>query len=310
MTLSRVGLFVIILTVLPSLLVGVVWAQPVQITVGQSSVTMTMNLLVHENLTSLPSINTVLTESNSSTVLQPIIQPINGSINKLVANAKVTDFELRAETFNSSGTWSLEENYSITVTGANTNTGSSITSNLSFIAMNVSQSLIVSNQELNSVGSAYFLTPLNAQDPSVTAYYINGQTTLSAVIPAQTTRTFWLLDLTWVPPVSSWPETQDLLKQTTTWTLDLGSPRYNLTLGRKSPEGPLIGVYTATYYPTFSITVPASAWVSGNTISFDIPTNWEVAMPLIAGVTLIALIAVSLWDRRLSGILRTRRKKQ
>jgi hypothetical protein len=300
----------ILLTVLPSSLIQFSKGEPVQITVGQSSITMNMELVLRENLTSLPAINTSLSESNSSTVLQPILQPINSSISRLVPSARITGFQLHAQTVNSSGTWLMEENYSIVVTGANTNIGTSIRSNLAFIAMNVSQSLMVSNQELNAVGTSYLLTPLNAQDPKITVYYIDGHQTLSAVIPAETTTRFWLLDLTWVPPVSTWPKTQDLLKQNTVWSLDSGAPRYNLTLGRKSPEGPLIKVFMATYYPTFSVSVPASAWIDRNVVSFDIPSPSETTMPIIAGVSLVALIVASLWDWRLTGTLRARKKKR
>lgn len=300
----------IILTLLPSSLIQLSKGQPVQITVGQNSITMNMNLLLQENLTSLPTINTILSQSNSSNVLQPILQPINNSINRLVPTARITGFQLHAQTFNMSGTWLMEENYSIIITGANTNSGSNIRSNLAFVAMNVSQALMVSGREINAVGSAYLLAPLNAQDPKITAYFIDGHQTLSAVIPAQTTSTFWLLDLTWVPPISSWPETQDLLKQNTVWTLDLGAPRYNLTLGRKSPEGPFLKIYTATYYPTFTVSVPANAWVDGNTVSFDLPTPSETIMPLIIGVSLVALIIALVWDRTLTRTIRVRKRKQ
>ena len=310
MTLRLTVLLLVVLTLLPSSLIQLSRAQPVQVTVGQTSVTLSMQLLLQENLTSLPSINTILSESNSSTVLQPILQPINSSLNRLIPGARITSFQLDAQTLNSSGTWRLEENYSIVITGANTNLGSSIRSNLAFIAMNVSQPLMVLDQEINAVGSTYLLAPLNAQDPKITGYFIDGHQTLSAVIPAQTTSTFWLLDFTWVPPISSWPETQDRLKQTTSWTLDLGSPRHNLTYGRKSPEGTLINVHMATYYPTFTISVPANAWVDGNTISFDTPTPSETTMPLIIGASLAALIIVVLWDRRLTSALRIRKRKQ
>jgi hypothetical protein len=300
----------IFVVLFPTSLIASSRGQPVQITVGQSSITMSMHLLLQENLTSLPLINTSLTEANSSGVLQPILEPINSSINGLVPSARVTDLQLQAQTLNASGTWLLKENYTVTVVGANMNVGSSIRSNLAFVAMNVSQSLILDNNELNAVGSEYLLGPLNAMNPSTTVYYIDGHQTLSAVIPGETTKLFWLLDLSWVPSISSWPETQDLLKQTTTWSLDQGFPRYNLTLGRKSPEGPLIGVYMATYYPTFSISVPANAWINGNTISFDVPVSSETTMPIIIAVSLGTLVAVSLWDWRLSRALRFRRKKK
>src|SRR6266705_2906770 len=195
--------------------------------VSQTSVIMNMNLVLAENLTDLPSFNIYLTQSISSSVFQPI----SNAFRKLVPSANIANLELRARTSNSTGIWLLAENYSITLEGVSTNVGSNIRSNISFVMMNVSQSLIVSNQELNAVGSTYLLAPLNAMDPKSTVYYIDGHQTLSAVIPAQTTITFWLLDFSWVPAVSTWTESNDALKQTTTWSLELPGPRYNLTLG-------------------------------------------------------------------------------
>ena len=306
MTLRWIIIVLILLAVIPTSLIESSRARPIEIAVDQSSVTMNMNLVLRENLTSLPSINIYLTTTNSSTILQPIAN----AFHKIVPSANIAILELRTKTTNSSGVWLLEENYSITVRGASTNLGSSIRANIGFIAMNVSQSLMVSNQELNSVGSAYLLAPLNAQDPKATTYYIDGHQTLSAVIPAQTTTTFWLLDLTWVQPVSTWTENQDVLKQSTTWSFDLPAPRYNLTYGTRSPEGPLLRVYTALYNPAFSVSVPANARADGSTISFDLPTPLEIAMPAIATVSLLALVVGSVLDRRLTGVLRSRKKKR
>lgn len=309
MKFRRLVPLLMIIMVLPSVLIFPSRAQPVQVTVGQSTVTMKMGLVLRENLTGLPKINTSLNNSNNTSVLQPILQPINASVSKLVPGARVTDFQLRTQTLNSSGTELLIENYSLTISGANQNLGSSIRANLAFISMNVSQSLIIANQEINTVGSTYLLAPLNAMDPSTTEYFIDGHQTLSAVIPAETTKTFWLLDFTWVTAVSTWPQTQDLVKQTTSWTFDQGAPRYNLTLGRKSPEGPLITVYMATYYPSFTVTLPATGWTDGNTIAFDLPTNSDVAMPIIAIVALATLLITLFLDKRLASAQRAKRRK-
>jgi hypothetical protein len=299
-------LLLLILTILPVCFIETSKGRPIDITVGENSVQVNMNLVLSENLTSLPIFNIYVTQSNSSTVLQPISQ----ALQRLDPNINIKTLTLHAQTSNSTGTFSLAENYSITVTGANTNLGSSIRSNLSFIMMNVSQSLSVSNQELNAVGSTYLVSPLNAMDPKVTVYYIDGHQTLSAVIPAQTTIRFWLLDLTWVPPVSGWAENSNILKQTTSWSIDFPGPRYNLTLGRKSPEGPLIQTYFAVYNPSFSVTVPANAWVDGNTISFDTPTPVESTMPIIIATLLVALAGTFLFDRTLTKAQRTKKKKR
>jgi len=294
------------LTILPAFLIEASHGRPIDVTVGDNSVQLNMNLVLAENLTSLPIFNLYVTQSNSSTILQPI----SLALQKLVPDTNIQTFTLHAQSSNSTGTFLLVENYSITVSGANKNLGSSIRSNLSFIMMNVSQSLSISNQELNAVGSTYLVAPLNAMDPKVTVYYIDGHQTLSAVIPAQTTIRFWLLDLTWVPPVSGWTENSNLLKQTTSWSIDFPGPRYNLTLGRKSPEGPLIKTYFATYNPSFSVTVPANAWVNGNTVSFDTPSLAETIMPATIATLIILLAGTFLFDRTLTTAQRSKKKKR
>ena len=306
MVLRRVIIVFLLLIVLPISFIETSEGQPIDISVGQSSVQMNMNLVLAENLTSLPPIDIYLTQSNSTSILQPI----NTAFQRLVPSTSIEKLELRAHSTNSSGMWLLIENYSITLNGASTNSGSSMRSNLSFIMMNVSQSLAVSNQELNAVGPAYLLAPLDAMDPKTTVYYIDGHQTLSAVIPDQTTVRFWLLDLTWVPQVSGWTETSDALKQTTSWSIDFPGPRYNLTLGRKSPEGPLIKTWIATYNPSFSVSVPANAWIDGNTVSFDTPTQVESAMPILIAISLTALVATFLVDRRFTKGQRVRKKKR
>jgi len=297
---------VLLLTLFPSSLIDLSRAQQVDIVVSQTSVRMNMNLVLAENLTDLPSFNIYLTQSNSSSVFQPI----SNAFRKLVPSANIANLELRARTSNSTGIWLLAENYSITLEGVSTNVGSNIRSNINLVMMNVSQSLIVSNQELNAVGSTYLLAPLNAMDPKSTVYYIDGHQTLSAVIPAQTTITFWLLDFSWVPAVSTWTESNDALKQTTTWSLELPGPRYNLTLGRKSPEGPLLKTWTAIYNPSFKVSVPANANAAENTISFDVPSPLEIIMPALIGASLVILIITYLSDRRLIGVQRLRKKKR
>jgi len=297
---------ILLLTILPNSLIGLSRGQPVDIAVNMTSAKISMNLILAENLTDLPSFDISMTKSNSSSILQPI----SNAIRKLVPTADIANLELHAYTSNSTGMWYLVENYSITLNGVGIDVGSSIRSNISFVRMNVSQSLLVSNQELNAVGSTYLLAPLNALDPKSTVYFIDGHQTLSAVIPAQTTITFWLLDFSWVPPVATWTETNDALKQTTTWSLDLPGPRYNLTLGRKSPEGPLLNALTAIYNPSFKVSVPANAYAVDNTISFDIPSQLEIIMPAVITISLVALIIASLSDRRLVGALRIRKKKR
>jgi len=165
--------------------------------------------------------------------------------------------------------------------------------------------------ELNAIGTTILLPALQAKESAFPnlQYFIDGSQTRNAVIPEQTTKTFWLLDFTWIPRVSAWTETNDVLTQSTAWSYNPLSPRYNLTLGRPSPEGPLLAKYTAIYQPSMKVTVPANAWVNGNLLYFDIPTLNEVAMPLIATTSLILGLATFVVDRRLSSSFPVRKKK-
>jgi hypothetical protein len=300
------------LTICPAVLVGTSRGQSVQVTVGQTSVTLEMNLLLQENLTALPVFNIEVTASNTSSVYDGALGPVNTAIKNLVPTASVSSLALHAKTMNSTRAWFLEENYSIIVTGASTITGSSDSADLSFIAMNLSQPIPILNQELNAVGSAYLLQPLTtiSSQYSKLGYFINGHQTLSAVIPEQTTRTFWLLDFTWVPAVSTWTSQPDILGQSTTWTLSQTAPQYNLTMGVPSPEGTLLKSFIAIYNPSLSVTVPSNARINRNTISFDIPTSSELAMPVVAGVSLIVLVAATLFDGRITRTIRIRKKKR
>lgn len=283
----------------------------VNIGVNQNLVVLTMKLSLQENLTTLPILDVRVDSTNATVVSQTFLQPINSAIQKRVSNAAVSDFVIHIATLNNTKFWSLTESYNLTVVGANTNSGSRVTSDLSFIAMNVNQAIQTGGLELNQVGPGILLSPLQAKSAAYSnlLYYIDGSQTRNAVIPDETTRLFNLLDFSWVPPVSSWSTSQDLLGQSVRWTYDPTSSRYNLTLGVPSPEGPLLQSFVATYSPSFSIAVPANAWVRGNTVYFDAPTPAETAMPILALVSLLALLATFIIDRRLAPKLRVRKKR-
>ena len=285
--------------------------QEVNILVSTNSVTLNMNLALRENLTTLPQINTHISLANATSTIQPLEQTFNTAIQSLVPSARVSNIDIRVKTSNSSGTWLMIENYSIVVTGANTNSGSKIATNLSFVAMNLSQPIQAGTSEINGVGPTYLLPALEAKaasNPNL-VFYIDGSNPRNAVIPEQTTKTFWLLDFTWIPPVSTWTYNNDILGQSTQWTHNPLSTRYNLTLGRPSPEGGLLASYVATYGLSMSITVPSNAWADGNTISYDIPTPAETVMPAIIITSLIIALAALILDRRLTRPLRARKKR-
>jgi hypothetical protein len=285
--------------------------QAVTVSVNQDSITVNMNLMLKENLTVLPSVNSHISSTNSTDITGPFLKAINKSIQNQVPTAQLSNFDLNIKTTNVGSMWQVEEDYALKVIGANTNLGSSIRSNLAFIAMNITQPLMIGSADLNGIGPTYLLPALDAKAANNTnlQFYIDGSQTRNAVIPDQTTKLFWLLDFTWVTSISSWAQKSGILDQSSQWTLNLANPRYNLTLGLPSPEGTLLARYVAIYNPSLSITAPADAWVNGNTISFDTPTLAETIMPTAIVAAIIILVITLFLDRRLTGPLRLRKKR-
>lgn len=294
-----------VLAILLSTFVAPSVGAPIDVVVNQSSVTLNLHLSLQENLTVLPQLNLYLGASNSTPVLQALV----AAIQKLVPNVHVDRLDIWVRTTNSSRTWTMEEDYALTVSGSNANAGSSIRANLSFLDMSITNSIKVAGVELNALGSEYLLTPFDQLLTPQTDYYIDGSKTLNAVIPAQTTRMFYLLDLSWVPSISIWNRNDDLLNQATTWTFDPGTPRYNLTFGPRSPEGTLLRIYQASYYPSLNLKVAANSWTNDSTLSFDLPTATDTLMPTILGASLITLIASVVVDRKLTRPIRSKKKR-
>ena len=302
----------LILMILPVFFIETSRAQSIDVTVGQTSVTLSMDLSLHENLSAIPLFNIQVTQSNTSSTYQQILGPINTAIQRKVSTASVSSLTLNARTFNSSGTWFLEENYSITVIGANVAKGSTVSSDLSFIQMNLSQPIPLANQELNAVGSVYLLRPLNSLSSQygTLVYFIDGANPRNNVIPDETTILFHLLEFTWVPTVSTWTSQPDILGQSTTWSLNPAQAQYNLTLGVPTPEGPIIRAYTAIYNTSLRVYVPSNARIDGNAVTYDTPTPGELAMQVIVAVSVVALIGTVILDRKISSRSRFGKKKR
>jgi len=304
-------MIIIVIAILPIYMVQHVNGEAVSLVVRPDSVSMNMNLVLQENLTTLPRINAYVGPGNSTSLVQLYLQPFRDAIQRATSGADVSSISLSITTTNSSKAWTLDENYSLTITGANSNSGSEVASRLNFVSMNVSQPLQIEGLEFNQVGPAILLPALQAKAASYTnlQYYIDGSNPRNAVIPEATTARFLLLDFTWIPAVSTWSGNQDILGQSTRWRFDLTAPHYNLTLGIPSPEGPLLAEYTAIYNPSMSITIPANAWVKGNTVYFDTPAPAETIMPAIALTSLVVAIGTLILDRRIASPFRARKKR-
>ena len=303
--------WLLVLAILSGVVVVQARAESISIGVTRDSVTVQMNLALKENLTDLPLVYGHLGSANSTALMQAFSEPINSSIQELDPTARLSTLALAVKTSNETGIWTLYENYTMTVIGANTNSGSSIRSNLRFIAMKMTESLQLGGIEVNNVGTALILPALQgkvALYPNL-QFYIDGSHPTTAFIPEQTTTQFSILDFTWVTPVSTWTTNSNVLGQFTSWTLDPASSQYNLTLGVPSPEGPFLKTFIAIYEPSLIITAPPNAWVDGYTVSFDTSTPAETLMPSVIVASLIVVLGAMGLDRKLTGPLRLRKKR-
>lgn len=285
--------------------------QVVTIGVDQNSVRLNMDLVLTENLTALPLINSQISSANSTDISQPFLNAIEKSIQDKVPAAKISDFMLGLKTTNSGTRWVLDESYSLTITGANANSGSHTKADLGFLAMDISQSIPIGSAETNGIGPTYLLPALDqkAANYSNLIFFIDGSQTRNAVIPDQTTKQFWLLDFSWVSPISTWTKTTATLDQTSQWTLTPTSPRYNLTLGIPSPEGVVLASYVAIYNPSLVLTAPPYAWIDGSSISFNSASPAEAIAPIIVLALVTLLIATLAANRRITRPLRRSKKR-
>jgi hypothetical protein len=284
---------------------------PVSVTVNQDSVTLNLDLVLRENLSALPAINSHINLANSTSIIDPFLTAMTKTIQSRVPTAQVSGFDLNIKTTSTGSTWTIEETYTVTVTGANTNSGSNVRANLAFVSLNISQPLMLGSAELNGIGPTYLLPALQAkaENYSNLQYFIDGSQTRNAVIPEATTQRFWLLDFTWVTPISTWTKVSTTLDQSSRWTLTPANPRYNLTLGIPSPEGTLLSSFVSIYSPSFSLTAPAYSWVDGTTLSFDAPAAADNIAPTLILALIVLLVLTLILNRRITGPLRRIRKR-
>jgi len=286
-----------------------------KITVGQKYVTMNMQLRLTENFTDLPQLNVNLTNATA------LVSPIQTALQRKVPSASIHLLQLRANTTllnQIQHLWLLQENYTIVIAGAITSTGSRVSSDLAFLSMNESDSINISNVELNTVGSYYLLGPLkNLPATTSTGYFFDGETFRSTVIPGLNTQRFRFLDFTWVPSISTWSRQDDILKQSTQWDLSpsttnlfQGGFPFNLTVGLTRRENTYLPIYEAIFDPSLQVTVSSNAWAGGTMIYFDLPSPLTALMTTIAVSTLAIALVGFVMDRRLTRPIGARRKKR
>jgi hypothetical protein len=286
-----------------------------KITVDQKYVTMRMQLKLIENFTDLPRLNVTLTNATA------LVNPVQTALQKKVPSASLHFLQLQAQTIllnQSQHLWLLQENYTLVIAGANMNAGSRISSDLSFLSMNVSDSISISNVELNTVGAYYLLVPLKTLPQTTsTGYFLDGETFRSTVIPGLNTEKFRFLDFTWVPSISTWTRQDDILKQSTRWDLSpsttnlfQGGFPFNLTVGLVKRENIYLPIYEAIFDPSLEVTISSNAWAIGTTVYFDLPSPLTTLMMAItASVLSIALVGLVI-DRRLTRPMVIRKKKR
>lgn len=289
--------------------------------VTQNTLTINLRLDLRENITEslglgLPAINVnSLNQSDSMQAATNITQAIRQRVGPGVT-ASVTMSAHSTLVDNSTGMWLLEENYTIVVSGALKTKGALSSVDLSLLSMNVSNPITIGSSQLNTVGRTYLLKPLDMLRKGGTGYFVDGSQYTNTVVPDQVTSRFNLLDLSWVPPVSQWDRQDDLLKQSTTFSLGpttqlRGGGLFNLTVGIFPVENVFLKRWIAVFDPAFQVIVPANAWSQGTNVYFDQPHIAELIMPVTIGLSLFLLVLVLFFDRRLTrGAVFSRRKKR
>ena len=291
------------------------------VNVTQNTLTINLRLDLRENITEslglgLPAINVnSLNQSDSMQAAANITQAIRQRVGPGVT-ASVTMSAHSTLVDNSTGMWLLEENYTIVVSGAVKTNGALSSVDLSLLSMNVSNPITIGSSQLNTVGRTYLLKPLDMLRKGGTGYFVDGSQYTNTVVPDQVTSRFNLLDFSWVPPVSQWDRQDDLLKQSTTFSLGPTTPLrggglFNLTVGIFPVENVFLKRWIAVFDPAFQVIVPANAWSQGTNVYFDQPHIAELIMPVTIGLSLFLLVLVLFFDRRLTrGAVFSRRKKR
>jgi hypothetical protein len=277
------------------------------IALDQSGVTMSMNLQLITNMTSLPQAQLQLPASNASQV----IQPLQTAIQKLVPKAQVQQVSLNAKIGNLTSQMSiLEENYTVTITGTNTNTGGIVNATLAFLSLTSSDSIRVGGLELNNVGTAYLLGPIQSYGTTSSKYrfYFDQSIYLNSIIPGQTTQTFSMLDFSLVPKISQWTHQYRPLDSSSKW--DYVSTPYNLTIGLFTSEGLLFRPVITYYRSSLELVAPPRAWAKGTSVYFNTSTTTDYVLPPLVVAVLATAIGTFVLDRRLTRQTRARKKKR
>ena len=303
------------------LLIGLAIAPPAKaqytssenVFVNRDSVTVSLSLSLVENLTRLPTVNAVLGSSNSSQLAESMTR----SIQKLEPGASVTTLRVSARTMLLNANlslWLLKENYDFTVQGANTDTGSSVKTDLTFLSMNDSDPVKLNGTEINNVGTTYLLQPLNnLPTTQKSRFFVNNRIFLNKVFPDEATSRFNMLDLSWIPSFDRWTPLSGPLDKSTVWTVS-PPPPYNMTIGLNSiteaSEIFYFPIYLAVVDPTLMLTVSeGNAVVDGRTLTFQLPVVAEIIMPILVLVLIATSIASLILDRRLTKTRRIKKKR-
>src|SRR5437879_898848 len=181
----------------------------VSVAISPPSVLLDYHVDFQENFTSLSHSRVVIDTSNSS----GLVKTVENAMQKLVPAAHLDPstfkFEANiAQQSTNSNMWTITENLTGSVTGASSGLPGIMSYNLDFLSMNISDSLQFGGIELNNIGRAYIVQPLDSQRKGTTFYLdqslARGGPYSNSVIPGNATLRFNLLDFSWVPKISSW----------------------------------------------------------------------------------------------------------
>lgn len=292
---------------------SVAFGQPgtgvVDVALANDTVTLTMSLNVDENITDVipQGIRLHVNPSNSSLLIIPMekaMQALTPSSHISMLRSEIQTRLIDARLH----MWEIQENYTLTVTGVKTDNGAVARWNMAFLSMNMSDSLRIGTTEINNVGREYLLPGMKNLTSFQTIYFINGGKFTKPNLAGNFTSKFSILNLAWIPPVSRWDHQYEPFGSST-WSFTPPVPYYNLTLGVGQRENIFLKSYTAVYSPKLHLTAPPRAQADFTTITYDLSTQTEFAMPIIVGVSVAGLVLSSLMDRRVTRQVRGKRKQ-
>ncbi len=285
---------------------------PGQYTIALSNdhVSVALNTLLTQNITTMPPVSFTLTGQNSS----PVAAALSNFIRQTVPTATVADLNLK---YSSNGTL-VSLGLSFTLLGvASADRWGAARANAAWRSLQVLDDLQAGGAAVNLVGKHYLAEGLlsladEAFHPRPTvriSFKVNGRTT-SPLRVKQVAPTLNLLDFSSLgTPLDSWQTQFSISGIDTTWNRDTGFDIAATTIISEPGGAPNVLSEAATYKVNAMIEAPGLAQTQGD----DIFYGSSLLEPLFTGlIVLVTVLAMGSYmaDRRLTSRRRQKTKRR